>query len=98
MPELPAGTVASFFKSPRNGGCHKAEEEGPKLVSRRESACFLLGAGTCLSPHRPALDELRPARSAAVGFTRGPGEPLETASGKPSLLERRIEKARAQDR
>ena len=37
----------------------KRKTESPKLVSRREFARVVLGAGACLSSHRADHDELR---------------------------------------
>src|SRR6266567_3557066 len=92
MSELSAGIVTSLVQPARHGRGGEAEDQSAKLVSRREPAGFLLGAGARLSPHRAHLDELRAARGAAAGAGRRFGESLASAPGKSYFAERRFEK------
>src|SRR3989442_15835062 len=84
MPELSAGAGAGFAEPTRARSRRETEEKSPKLVSRRESAGFLLGPGPSLSSHRAHRDELRAARSVAAGAARGPGKPLAPPRAKSS--------------
>src|SRR4051812_43652998 len=79
MFERTDGLIARFAEPARDGSCDQAQKESSKLVSRREYARELLGTGTRLSSYRADLDELRAARSVAVGHRRRFDPSLEAA-------------------
>src|SRR5882724_10547768 len=76
MFELSTRTGAGVAQPARSRSRHEAEEQSPKLVSRREPARRLLGSRPRLSPYRAHLDELRTARGAPAGLDRRFGESL----------------------
>ena len=94
VPELPVGAGAGDVQRAGRARHQRTADQDPQQLSRPRPARGLLEPGPLQPSHRPDLDGVRPARSAARGARRRARGPLRPPSAARRRAARRHRRAR----